>query len=374
MIEPSFLGTHQLFLPGGVVVTFAGYIDDEERSCKYSNEDGAIAMFTLNNSTGGLHGYMQYNRRDYVLEYCGDEGHVFIEYKLAEIFLDDEYRDDGWKNPPKLSPSADEPTLAKNEDSFEIVTFTVQIYFTTGFARTTKDVAGFIHSMIDSTNDAYESSQVPMRIKVHCTQEVNIPDNISSKWALKYLERLKPTANEVRNSADVAVLLVDSLKKYCGQAKSYAIDEDATDYGYAISVVKKSCIKGYTFSHEIGHNIGLYHDKRHRNLKYPYAQGSYIEKGKSWTGYRSIMAYARYGHYRRVPYFSNPNVIYPMTGTPTGIMGEADNAKLLFNQRFKLANLGDESKSCGEGIIDIEVGVWANLFLFLKIELTNFLI
>ena len=330
-----------------------GHVNNNKNSYKYKSSDGEDTLFTYNPVTGGVHGFMRYNRRSYLLENCGEEGHVIIEFKLNETFVEDEDMD-AWRVSNSNEPSNQD--LEEN-DTTTVVTFSVQIYFTSKFYQSTKDVPGFIDNMITATNSAYESSQVPMRIKVHCIQEVGIPDGLTAAWALKYLQRLKPTTNEIRNSADVAVLLVDSLKdRYCGKANLYSIDSDDAEYGYALSVVKKACVNKHTFSHEIGHNIGLFHDRRHRNLKYPFAQGSYIDKGNTNIGYRTIMAWAMTGHYRRVSHFSNPDVIFPKTGTATG-QALADNAQLLTKQRFKLASMGDESMACGKGIVEIEVRI-----------------
>jgi len=115
--------------------------------------------------------------------------------------------------------------------------------------------------------------------------------------------------------------------------------------GQMISVCKKSCALGYfSFGHELAHNIGLAHNKEtgHYNRHFSYGQANLIKRGKASTGYRTILGYNYAGHRERVNYYSNPDVIYPRTGTPTGT-SRANNAKVLTLQRFKLADIGDES-------------------------------
>ena len=68
--------------------------------------------------------------------------------------------------------------------------------------------------------------------------------------------------------------------------------------------------------------------------------------GTNSNGYRTILAYSSEGHRHRVNYNSNPNVILPDTGTPTGLAGISDNAAVLTRNRFMLAALGDESAGC----------------------------
>merc|ERR1712121_68053 len=48
----------------------------------------------------------------------------------------------------------------------------------------------------------------------------------------------------------------------------------------------------------------------------------------------------------KVNYYSNPEVLLPATGTPTGVAGQADSADVLIRNRFKLAAVGDESITC----------------------------
>lgn len=58
------------------------------------------------------------------------------------------------------------------------------------------------------------------------------------------------------------------------------------------------------------------------------------------------MAYNAQGHRERVNYYSNPDVVYPGTGTPTGVEGVSNNAAVITKNRFAMAALGDESSTC----------------------------
>merc|ERR1711962_1958072 len=70
----------------------------------------------------------------------------------------------------------------------------------------------------------------------------------------------------------------------------------------------------------------------------------FIGPTKWWRkGYRSSMAYPKAGHRHRINYFSNPDVMYK--GYPTGT--EKNNcARVIKENRFGMAALGDESKTC----------------------------
>ena len=61
------------------------------------------------------------------------------------------------------------------------------------------------------------------------------------------------------------------------------------------------------------------------------------------------MAYFVDGHYNRVNYYSNPNVNFPGTGTPTGVADLSDNARVFVENRHSFAGLGDESGVCNDG-------------------------
>ena len=154
---------------------------------------------------------------------------------------------------------------------------------------------------------------------------------------LEDFKKSKPAA-ELRDGADVAALLVDNLDA-CGVAYFNTIKS-----GETFSVTKKACASAYyTFGHEVGHNVGCDHDpNRADNSKYDYGHGHLIEAGKGNKGVRSIMAYYDSSHETRVNWWSNPNINYPSTGTPTGTTTESNNAKVWQDNRAALAAVGKE--------------------------------
>ena len=148
------------------------------------------------------------------------------------------------------------------------------------------------------------------------------------------------TIAALRNTADAAVLLVQDFDdNYCG----YGWIGTTYEGGPTFSTVKKSCALGYfTIGHELGHNFGCHHNKEQdTNKNIPFGHGHLIEGGA-----RTIMAYHVSGYDSKVNYYSNPDVIYPGTGTPTGVEGVSNNAAVITNNRFAMAALGDESSTC----------------------------
>ena len=60
--------------------------------------------------------------------------------------------------------------------------------------------------------------------------------------------------------------------------------------------------------------------------------GYLIEAGNNKPGVRTILAYFQAGHSQRVNYYSNPSIIYPLTGTRTGT-SDNDNAAVFVENR-----------------------------------------
>jgi len=236
----------------------------------------------------------------------------------------------------------------------EIVTYSVMIYYTAEFAATTPNIRDFVDQVIAETNQGYINSQIPVRAKLHCTEQATIPEIkfgfdmfqnfITMKKDSYDKTRFKNHYDALRNTADAAALLVNEFQ-YCGIGRIGAYAN-----GHTFSVTEKSCALGYyTFGHELGHNFGCAHDKgTHINPDFSYGHGHLIQPtGPSkYSGYRTNMAYFSSGHYVKVNYYSNPDVIFPDTGTPTGVAGLSNNAKVITDNRYTFAALGDESGVC----------------------------
>ena len=49
----------------------------------------------------------------------------------------------------------------------------------------------------------------------------------------------------------------------------------------------------------------------------------------------------------RANYYSNPDQMYPPTGTPLGVKGVSNNARLLMENRRAFSKIGTETGKCG---------------------------
>jgi hypothetical protein len=81
-----------------------------------------------------------------------------------------------------------------------------------------------------------------------------------------------------------------------------------SSYATGFSITKTTAFKQFSFTHELGHNIGLNHSDGYQN---------------SAGGFRTVMAY---GSYTRIPRFSNPALDY--SGYATGTASN-NSAKIL---------------------------------------------
>jgi predicted Zn-dependent protease with MMP-like domain len=275
--------------------------------------------------------------QSYVLEYCGTDGHVWKQYDRKNRVESEPVRSQHPEDQPgpKGSDYADE---GEPLDTTTPVQYSIKFYYTQEFADITPDIEGFVQRIIDKTNEAYEASLVPLSTYALCTELATNINDYNSDKVLDEFVQLKGSPEELRDTADVAVLLTRYHE--CGIGKFNSFKS-----GNTFSVVSKECAEdNYSVAHEIGHNFGLGHDKIHdpENEAYSFGHGHYIEKGRMSTGYRTIMAYPRTGYMERHNFFSNPKQIHSWTATYVGTEN-ANNALVLMQNRFDVAKIGNES-------------------------------
>jgi hypothetical protein len=127
--------------------------------------------------------------------------------------------------------------------------------------------------------------------------------------------------------ADIVGLIVDDPS---GCGLSTRVAPDAED---AYFVVHYACAAiTISIAHEIGHILGARHDRLTDPINTPFAYGHGYVDGAKW---RDIMSYAEScDGCLRVPYWSNPRVLY--NGEPTGTPME-DNARVILEQAERVS-------------------------------------
>jgi len=356
-VNAENLGTQYLHLTSSLneTVEFQGMVGDSDHSYHYQNEKIDMVM-TYNAAKGSLHGHATDDSTgaSYVIDYCGSNGNYFHVLKQMDVDNMPEEKSDANENANVNDLDFDDVA-----DTTTIVTYTVKVYYTPEFRAVTADIDGWLDQQIQEVNQGYINSRVPLRVKLHCAELARVKEGYinDNNNALKDFEKLKGSFKALRGSADQAALFVTDFGEWCGMATG--IDTIAS--GKTVSVTRKSCAEStFTFGHELGHNIGLAHNREEGwiNTYFNYGHGHLIARGSASRGYHTIMAYDAPGHGVEANYYSNPSVIYPRTRTPTGVSGISNNARVLTVQRFKLARVGDESDSSCIGWIHHKRSRW----------------
>ena len=226
-------------------------------------------------------------------------------------------------------------------------------------------IAATIDLMVAQTNQAYQRSRAIQRIRLVGTAEVNYTERSDMVTDLDHVtEGRVPRVHALRDrhGADVVMLLVDDSDPHtCGIAwltNHLTRSFEANAYG----VTRHDC-GGRTFAHELGHIMGLSHDRYQENeaesdlrhALHPYSFGYINRPGlrrnadnrRRWI---TIMAYPTQCSDRGVRCsgvmrFSNPNqrlhgdrLGAPGTARVARVNGPADARRTLNETRRTIAN------------------------------------
>ena len=228
-----------------------------------------------------------------------------------------------------------------------------------------------VERLFGETNAAFGNSGVSARV-LGSIQQVSYTESGDLDVDLR---RLQGTGDGYLDGAhairrDVGADLVHLLVAFTPPVSAdgtfacgLAYTTQRSDLAFGVTVYYRQC--RYTFTHELGHNLGLLHD-RYQNFTYggrqaahsPFAYGysnaatfSPIGGGQCWY---TVMAY--YKHCFDVPggrafrtqvlRFSSPYLRHPWSGEPLGVLGEfetrradgpADAARALERTRASVA-------------------------------------
>ncbi|MEO6989869.1 MAG: reprolysin-like metallopeptidase [Aquihabitans sp.] len=193
---------------------------------------------------------------------------------------------------------------------------------------------------IAATNTAYIDSGVNGAVRMVGVVETSFNIALSEAGIIQLTDPSDGKADELpvkrdQLGADLVALLSGTSADLCGLGWYLDTMAGTPEYGY--SVIAHDCaVDLMAFAHELGHNMGLDHDRYvSPNLStfLPYAYG-YVDVAGGW---QTIMAYdtkclALLGTYcTALPRFSNPDQLRggrPL-GRPAGTTDAADNRKAL---------------------------------------------
>jgi peptidyl-Asp metalloendopeptidase len=252
---------------------------------------------------------------------------------------------DDYLIPPEIyAPQSEEKAfheMPRPVNPNELITIDVLVLYTPGVAS-----AQLVQMMTDA-NDAYRDSGVNIHLRAIHIQEVAYTAHSNNADALRALTNESDPAfhgvYQLRNDAkaDLVVLVRPfdwPIHDSCGAAWLLGKNEQAhlihKQSNYAYSVVSVGTSGGYScsklaFVHELGHNMGLTHDKESASQKgaFHYSYG-YQVPGVFGT----IMAYSE----NRIARFSSP--LQYCSGNELCGSEDADNVRSLNDIRATIAN------------------------------------
>ena len=279
-------------------------------------------------------------------------------------------------------------SLAELPDDGAVVD--VLVLWTAAAAKQSGGVAN-IKALIDlgvaAANHAYARSGVDFRLSLVGTEQTDFPD-LDSSFELPFGlsdEDLRAWEEEEEARWDALAAVRDRvgadivsivMKMHFGGFGNLMHELSSDFESLAYNFVHVERVAYNTLAHEIGHNMGVHHD-RHVNPVggvFPYSHG-YVNQRAFDPGaprdscWATIMAYSSqcgHGGHRlavRIPYFSNPNQRYPAAdGDPLGVAenspftdgrGPANAVASLNKARHVVANfrasLGDRGGATDHG-------------------------
>jgi len=329
------------------------------RKSSFVREDGSISWRGIVKETGEraalmvwgktlLTGYFAYDGTIFAIENLG--GGLQAVAELGRSALPDHptpiaARDSApIPSPQDLPPPSAiprEPAVAPFSDAdrqaleAKNITIDVMLLYTPNVAsRYVRDPADLLAVAIDETNETFRNSglgNISLRL-VH-TQPINYDGSVEDQFTHLYsmvdglgpFRDVKRLRNEKR--ADIVGLVIDNPTG-CGLSTRVGPESDE-----AYFVVHHACFTiTNSIAHEIGHILGIRHDRFVDQSDAPVTYGHGYVNGDKW---RDIMSYNHgCGGCPRIPFWSNPRIMY--NGEPTGTHA-ADSARVILENAERIS-------------------------------------
>ena len=292
--------------------------------------------------------------------------------------------------PQSQPPARPQSVSAQRDDGSEIDVMVVYTPPVKHKAGGRSGAEALIDLFVAETNQALTDSEVSYRIRLVLKQETEYIEDGNSFIDLDRLaddsDGYMDYIHELRHlyAADLVHMLVGRSDNVCGVANGLSgYDEEGGWQEAAFGLTVDEC-GGWVFAHELGHNMGLMHD-RYQTLRYESRTDSidghnfgYVNQQMFRPGapesarWRTVMAYGRQcGDYaeennledfycQTILRFSNPDVTY--NGDPLGVPvghpsggtdGPAHAARALNANKEELANHRQSSTSTPKVILTL---------------------
>jgi hypothetical protein len=230
----------------------------------------------------------------------------------------------------KALPDADRKALEAKK-----ITIDIMLLYTKGVARHyVHEPDDLLALAIEETNHTFRNSglgNISLRL-VHTElveYDASHQDQFTHLYAmvdgLGPFKDVKKLRDEKR--ADIVGLIIDNPR---GCGLSTRVGPDSQE---AFFVVHHACgTISMSIAHEIGHILGIRHDRTVDERNEPFAYGHGYVNDSKW---RDIMSYKEgCGGCPRIPYWSNPRIMYK--GEPTGTPA-ADSARVILEQAERIS-------------------------------------
>lgn len=318
---------------------------------KVAREPGSLALFSIVGEV--VTGNISTQKGElYQIGYLGRGVHELRQIDERK-FPVEEPPDEG-----KREPRDKEADTCATDPPSDIDVMVVYTATTRAAAGGADAMQAEIYQAVATTNLTYANSNITQRLRLVHTAEVSYTEtgNVTTDR-----DRLRGTSDgfmdnvhTLRNTyaADVVILFVENIGA-CGKAFIMESVGNAFE-DRAFAVVKRSCAStNFSFPHELAHIMSARHDwfvDSTNNSPYVFNHG-FTEKTPTApaTPWRTVMAYVDdCGSCPRVPYFSNPNVNFPVGGDPMGVASgsqQANNRQTLNNTALTVANFRCSSPS-----------------------------
>ena len=235
-------------------------------------------------------------------------------------------------------------------------TVRLMVVYTTAVDAASWNIADRIELEVEEFNEINQNSGVDFRVELARSLRVNYteshtrqshPEVNGWKASTDLLRLRNPSdgwmdrihAERDLYDADMVILLVDDIPDIVGQAYHVGVDhQDA----FCVMIWNST---GFTFAHEFGHLIGMWHDPKNSpkasSPVVPYSYGfAYV-----WTGagpnFRTVMSYDSEcrdaGGCRLIPAWSTPKVKYGPKNIPIGTAKTHDNARVARERKATIA-------------------------------------
>jgi len=302
-------------------------------------ETGERAMLMLW-SNALLSGYFAYNGTIYTVESLGGGVNAYSEMDRRQIPAEHPEtggRVDGTPVPPAPQPANQpaitEPKVEPFSDASRIaleakdITIDVMLLYSSNVAelyiRKPEDLLALA---IEETNQTFKNSGLGnIKLRLVHSQVVEYDGSEDDQFTHLYtmvdglgpFKDVKKLRDEKR--ADIVGLIIDNPTG-CGLSTRIGPTSDE-----AFFVVHHACATvTMSIAHEIGHILGVRHDRFVDQNDEPFSYGHGYVNDTKW---RDIMSYkAGCGGCPRIPYWSNPRVLYK--GQPTGTPA-TDSARVI---------------------------------------------